>query len=309
MQNPLVSVIVTSFNQPDKLRRAVESVVYQSYKNLEIIIVDDCSTDDKTDTLLDLFISRYPELVRVLKQPQNVGIPKNKNTGFRMASGEYITYLDGDDYYFENKIEEEIKIVNQNPKIEVVYSNFIIENETTTEKKVWLEDSSTYKEGNLFREIFIREFPYNTVFRYELIKRDLLNSIGFYDEDIKAYHDWDSRIRYSLNSSIKYCNNIGSVYFVNPDGIARSMKLHEHVREIEKIYWKNRPLLKKVRKEDKKAINDFWRKKLVELNGKIIPRDAIVRFKLFVKAFIAIIFLKDLKHQILLIQSLIFYKS
>src|SRR4051812_32117775 len=103
MLESLVSVVLTSYNQPALLKLAFDSLLNQTYENIEIIIVDDCSTDIGNRKLIERLNQRYPKKIKTYFQEKNVGIPKNKNTGFHLASGEYITYLDGDDTYYENK--------------------------------------------------------------------------------------------------------------------------------------------------------------------------------------------------------------
>ncbi len=105
---PLVSVVLTSYNQKEQFERAFNSLISQTYKSIEIIIVDDCSTDNESQSYIKWLGEQYPDIVRYHLQKKNVGIPKNKNTGFKMACGDYVTYLDGDDQYYPEKIEREV---------------------------------------------------------------------------------------------------------------------------------------------------------------------------------------------------------
>lgn len=260
MNKPLVSVVLTSYNQKKKLERAFNSLINQTYDNLEIIISDDCSTDGISQDYIKLLKSKYPEKVRIHLQEQNVGIPKNKNTGLRMTRGKYITYLDGDDFYYPQKIENEIKILEKNPDIDVVYSNFNIVNEDGRILHPWMTNKQKPPTGDIFLSIIKREFPYNAVYRFELAKRKVFEEINFYDESLIAFEDWDSRIRYSMTANIIFCDNIGSAYVRDPEGISQTLKKKRLIQEMKKVFDKNKALIyqKAEEKEAKKIIRDFY---------------------------------------------------
>jgi len=146
MSAALVSVVLTSYNHLPLLQRAFASLLAQTYSPLEIIIVDDGSTDGSREWIAAT-AEQYPQQVRYFFQPQNVGIPRNKNTGFKMAKGEWITYLDGDDWYYPEKISSEIAALRQHPDCEVAYSNFEFRNEINDTTRRWLSDTDTPKTG------------------------------------------------------------------------------------------------------------------------------------------------------------------
>lgn len=239
MNNPLVSIILTSYNQFKKLEIALNSLLAQTYDNIEIIIVDDFSTDESRD-YIEQEASKNKEKIKFFFQHKNVGIPKNKNTGFKLAKGDYVTYLDGDDYYLPNKIELEVDFLVANPTYDIVYSNFYIEEEQTREKKIWIKDVKNANVGKITESVFLRQFPYNSLYRFELMKRKVLEDINYLDEKLQLYEDWDSRIRYSQKFLVGFCENIGSVYFVNSNSISRKSNYIKHFFIKELIYLKNK---------------------------------------------------------------------
>ncbi len=254
MTDPLVSITLTSYNQKEKLKRALDSLLNQTYKQIEIIIVDDYSTDGSQDFILEQ-VSKRPGIVRYYFQSRNVGIPKNKNSGFKLSEGEFLTYLDGDDYYLPEKIENEVRYFQKNPECDVVFSDFIIKN--SSEEKPW----SLHQDNlplNLFHKIFSRDFPRNTVFRFELMKHEVLKRIEYYDETLPAFHDWDSRIRYSSFAKIGYCKNVGSVYYTSEEGISRRLSDFRLFKEQERIYIKNKHLLNRLSRHEKREIRYQW---------------------------------------------------
>lgn len=108
---PLVSVIIPFFKGVDWLQEAVESVLNQTYKNQEIIVVNDGSDED-----VSAFLEQYGDKIKYIYQ-ENAGPGKARNTGLSFASGEYIALLDSDDLWLPNKLEEQIGFMEANPDI------------------------------------------------------------------------------------------------------------------------------------------------------------------------------------------------
>ncbi len=257
--NPLVSITLTSYNQKIKLERAFNSLINQTYKNIEIIIVDDCSTDGVSQNYIKSLCENYPDTVRCYFQQENVGIPRNKNTGLKMSNGQYITYLDGDDFYYPNKIEKEIEKFNLNPEIDVVYSNFDYFSGESESLNLWKTEEDEVHEGNILKYIISRSFPRYTLYRFELIKSYVLKRINYFDESLFAFEDWDSRIRYSSFCNVGYCNNVGSSYVVDGSGISKRTNTVDLALQMKKVFLNNIDLLDdEVTKDEKKHIvNSF----------------------------------------------------
>ncbi len=254
LNRPTVSVSITSYNQRDALIRAIDSVLQQTYNNIQIVIADDFSTKDDSRDVIIAYAKKYGDQIKPILQKENVGIPRNKNTGFRACDGDYITYLDGDDFYYPNKIELELKQFDEKDNIGIVYSNFVYTNIDGQIIKQWATNDWLAKEGNIFNTIFTRSFPNNTIYRCELMRREVLKSINYYDPSIAAFHDWDSRIRMSYSYKVAYNNYIGSAYVDDPAGISKTEKYKRLVDEIEFVYQKNKPLLLKLSKKEQEEI-------------------------------------------------------
>ncbi len=107
--NVLVSVIVPTFRQTELLHKAIDSLVSQSYKNLEIIVIDD--NDDEAFKIGNerYFNSLNDERIVYIRNSENIGSAKSRNKGLNIAKGEYVTFLDDDDYYSSDKIEIQLK--------------------------------------------------------------------------------------------------------------------------------------------------------------------------------------------------------
>ena len=98
-----ISVYITSFNKGKYLSQAITSVLNQSLYPEEIIIVDDGSSDDSRE-IISSFMNRYPELITAIYNKQNVGISKSRNIALKECRGDIVTFLDGDDIFYSNKL-------------------------------------------------------------------------------------------------------------------------------------------------------------------------------------------------------------
>lgn len=103
---PLVSVIMPAYNAEKYIEEAVSSVLSQTYKNWELLILDDCSSDC-TAEIAEYFAS-LDTRIRLLRNPQNMGVAKTRNRGFDIAKGEWIALLDSDDVWHSDKLEKQL---------------------------------------------------------------------------------------------------------------------------------------------------------------------------------------------------------
>ena len=100
----MISVIITCYNLQDYIERCITSIVNQTYSNLEIIIVNDCSTDDSLEVITRL--SKLDNRLRLINNPENYGAGKSRKIGINLASGKYIALIDGDDYISPGFLQE-----------------------------------------------------------------------------------------------------------------------------------------------------------------------------------------------------------
>jgi glycosyltransferase involved in cell wall biosynthesis len=112
---PLVSVIIPVYNRERYLSDAIESVLDQTYRNIEVIIIDDGSTDKSKDVVL-----RFAPPVRYYYQA-NSGIAAAWNRGITLAKGDFFAFLDADDLWTRNKIQEQIDIISDNDRLDIVF--------------------------------------------------------------------------------------------------------------------------------------------------------------------------------------------
>ena len=115
----MVSVIIPVYNSSKYLKECLDSVLNQTYKNLEIIIIDDKSTDNS----VDIINSYKDKRIKLIKLKKNSGVSVCRNKGIEKASGDYITFIDSDDYWELDKIKKQVKFIEKNDYT-FIYSNY-----------------------------------------------------------------------------------------------------------------------------------------------------------------------------------------
>ncbi len=118
IRRPLVSVVMPVYNRADTIRKAIDSILNQTFTDFEFIIVDDGSTDGTTE-ILDYY-AKKDSRVRVLKNEQNRGISYSRNKGNDSAKGKYIAIMDSDDYSVPNRLEKQVAYLEANPEVDSV---------------------------------------------------------------------------------------------------------------------------------------------------------------------------------------------
>jgi glycosyltransferase involved in cell wall biosynthesis len=112
---PLVSVIIPNYNYAHYLREAIESVLHQTYKHIEVIVVDDGSSDRSVDE-----IAEFSGSLTLIRQ-RNAGVSRARNAGLRIATGEYVAFLDSDDIWLPRKLERQVELFESDPQLGLVH--------------------------------------------------------------------------------------------------------------------------------------------------------------------------------------------
>ena len=188
----LVSVIIPTFNCREYVREAVESALNQTHTNLEIIVVDDGSTDGTQYAISPLHRSG---MIEYLYQP-NAGQAAARNRGLALANGSYIAFLDADDKWEPTKIEKQLAQISKS-QCGVIYSNLQAVDGITGE-------AITYHRGTRFEQLhhgkvtywlsFHNFIPFSSV----MVKRECIQRVGPLDEQIRMGDDWDLLLRLSV---------------------------------------------------------------------------------------------------------------
>lgn len=225
---PLVSVNIANYNNGHFISECVQSVLNQSYKNIEIVIVDDCSTDDSTTKIHACGDPR----IRCYENKENAGIAKVRNQALLLSSGEYVTSLDSDDVYIsEEKIKEEMNVLRcfkVNTGKDVIAFSDIMLLDTYGENISLVSSRDRIKEGYVFQEMLRREV---FIPRDYLCKKEQILEVGSYNDSLSIYEDWDLKLRLAKRYEFHFSNVTGIGYRRHGNGLS-SAPAEEHE------YWK-----------------------------------------------------------------------
>lgn len=179
--NPLVSVLIPSYNHKEYIKEAIMSVINQTYKNLELIVIDDGSNDGSAEIIESL----QREFGFIYKHRENKGLLKTLEELFLMSSGEYISLFSSDDIYANNKIEELVLFLEKNRDYGMVYSKIGI---IDSYSKITGYIKESYKSGFIFDDLLQGTYFINGV--GTLIRRDVYQKYIRIDEYIDDFQFW-----------------------------------------------------------------------------------------------------------------------
>ena len=187
-----VSVIIPTFNRLSLISRAIDSVLKQTFKPFEIIVVDDGSSDN-TST----FIKNNYKSVKLIKQ-KNLGVSKARNVGIKNSSGDWIALLDSDDEWKKNKLEVQIKSLSVYDYYSVCHTN-----------EIWIRNGIRVNQkkrhqkygGNIFDKCLdiCRISPSSIIFQ-----KNIINEVGWFDENLLICEDYDLWLRITANFKILF---------------------------------------------------------------------------------------------------------
>lgn len=208
-----------TYNRAHLLERSVKSVLEQSYKDLELIIVDDGSTDN-TEELVKKW-QKEDSRIRCIKHKENKGLAAGRNTGARAARYDFIANQDSDDLWLPQKLEREVKILSAaGSKVGVAYSR-VVKKMRGGEKIYIPSDGHHPKEGDIHRKLLEANF---ITMQTSLMKKECFERVGGFDETLRDIEDWDFWIRVSKYYKFIYIPEIGVEIEIFLDSLTSNQK-------------------------------------------------------------------------------------
>ncbi|MEN3769003.1 glycosyltransferase family 2 protein [Priestia megaterium] len=202
MNNPRVSVIIPTFKRPDTLIRAVESVRKQTFRNIEILVVDDNIPEEEHRYKTEQVMMRYKDIpnIKYIKHPKNLNGSAARNTGIKNASGDYIAFLDDDDEFLPDKIEKQVtKMESLDDSWGACYTNYV---KKDAEGNV-IQTGAEKREGKLKKEVLMRNL-YISAGSNLLIRREVIEKIKGFDEKFRRNQDLEFLVRIAEYYKIAY---------------------------------------------------------------------------------------------------------
>jgi glycosyltransferase involved in cell wall biosynthesis len=178
-----VSIIIPNYNRGRILSKAIESALNQTYKNIEIIIVDDNSEDNSRQIIRDYALKYKNIKYEFLKE--NKGANYCRNVGAKLSMGEYLAFLDSDDIFLNNKIEKQINVFHKFKDVKIVFTNFYVNG---IRMRIFLKDKFVTINDVIFRNVV---GGFSTV----MVRKDVFFEVGGLDENLPSCQDWDFYIR------------------------------------------------------------------------------------------------------------------
>jgi glycosyltransferase involved in cell wall biosynthesis len=194
MINFFVSVIIPTYNRKNRLIKTINSVLAQDYKNYEIIIIDDGSTDGTANFIKEIF----PQVV--LLEQENQGVSAARNLGIKAAQGNWIAFLDSDDLWHSNKLSQQINHLKKNPQYHICHS-----------EEIWIKNGIRINPkkkhqkvaGNIYhKSIELCFISMSTV----ILKKEIFTKIGLFDINLPACEDYDLWLRITALYPILFAN-------------------------------------------------------------------------------------------------------
>ncbi len=221
VRNPLISVITPTYNRADFIGEAVESVLAQTYPHFELLIVDDGSTDN-TPEVLQRF--NEDERVRLFRQ-ENQGQSIARNVALAEAKGDFICFLDSDNYWPREKLEQQLRIFEQSPEVDVLYGDNVIINETGEETS---RKNMARHSGRIAAQM-IRDncVAMNTT----MARRRCFDEMGGMSGKRRVADDYDLWLRFSATYEFRYEPEYWAWYRVMDDQISSDKTRRFQVNE------------------------------------------------------------------------------
>ncbi len=224
---PTVSVIVPTYNRAHLLGRALQSILNQTYKDFEVIVADDGSTD-KTDEVIRSFSALD---IRYIRHEKNKGEAAARNTGVLAAKGEFIAFLDSDDEWLPEKLEKQMAVFQyHSPRVGIVYSN-MCEIERNGKRRIWKSPTFMPEDGRFYRRALNYQV-YGIGIGSSIVRKACFEKVGIFDERLSYYVDFDFFIRLSKEFCFYHIKEPLMNYYVTDDSFRWVTSAHIGSREV-----------------------------------------------------------------------------
>jgi glycosyltransferase involved in cell wall biosynthesis len=266
---PLVSVVIPTYNCARYLGEAIESVLAQTHRPLEIVIVDDGSTDG-TDRL----VAAYGDRLRYIRQA-NAGASAARNRGIREAGGGWIAFLDADDTWMDRKLERQLALAAAHPEAGLVFTDACWFDEHGVRVPSWTARRPRFREGQAlppggwyvgqpYEALLLQNFVTTSS---ALVRREALEGAGGFDPTFHISHDHDLWLRLVAGGPVGYVHEVLVRYQVRGESLVHSDFARMYLEEIRVVEEGARraPADRPVRRR-------AWRTRLGELHGRLAWR-------------------------------------
>jgi glycosyltransferase involved in cell wall biosynthesis len=197
MQGPFISVVIPTYNSENFITKTLETVFSQTYNNYEVIVSDDGSADS-TVGVVKSFFTKHPSRNKILLANKHEGPGAARNKGIENARGHWISFLDSDDLWNDNKLERVVGYILENEDIDLVCHSLIVMDGS----KAALMDPSKYINNKIdpFLSMYREHYLYTSALT---VKKDILYQAGLFDNKLPSAQDYDLWLRLGLINKVK----------------------------------------------------------------------------------------------------------
>jgi glycosyltransferase involved in cell wall biosynthesis len=233
---PTVSVVVPTYQRPDATIVAIDSVLQQSFADLEVWVIDDASEDDTVARLSQL---RDPRL-HIDRLPRNAGVAAARNEGIRRARGKYLAFLDSDDRWLPEKLAKQVALIESLPDdCAMVYSGMEIDaGDAST--RTWMPTARGDIAKAMLRENLVQPGGSGP-----LMRRSAVATVGYFDPRLPAIEDWDYWLRLAQLFAVEYVPEVLCVYDDRDGPARRSRQWARNLRAREMFFDKHQHALRR----------------------------------------------------------------
>jgi len=232
-QDSLVTVIITTYKRPPEMvKRALDSVLRQSHRELEIVVVDDSpATYEHRLDVKNMALAFGDPRIKYLENETNVGACASRNRAIRESVGEFVIYVDDDDELLSDCIEKRLTGFDSE-KVGLVYSDCIYVDEKAGKE---YRSNQVKVRGYVYEQLIIENF----ILAFPMLRRECFLTSGMFDESLPASQDWDMWLRVSKDYEINYIDEaLSRVHLHQNERI--STNPHKKIIGLEKIYELNK---------------------------------------------------------------------
>jgi glycosyltransferase involved in cell wall biosynthesis len=207
METPLISIIIPTYKRAAMLHRAIISVLEQTYSNIEVLVVSDNEPDDEYTSSAQATVDSFNDRrVRLILQEKHINGAVARNIGINASKGKYISFLDDDDYYDNNKIERQYDVLSE---LDDTWGGVCCRYKVYKKGRL-VEVSPLFKSGYVYKDIIMRLIKTQT--NSLLLRRDALFDVGLFDEKLLRHQDVQLLARFSSKYKLfcqdEFLNNL-----------------------------------------------------------------------------------------------------
>lgn len=227
MNNDLISVIIPVYNSAKTIVSTINSVLQQSYSNFELIVINDGSSDRTLELLQTIQDAR----IKIFSY-SNGGVSTARNRGIAKAKGEYISFLDADDRWTNDKLKLQWQTLQQHPQAALAYSWVYFEYGSQPS----YAETSSYYTGNVYPELLIKNFLHTA--SNPLIRKDIIEQISLFEPELKTCEDWEFFLRIAAQKEFILVPKVQVIYHQSTTSLTNNIQqiARDHQIVIERAF-------------------------------------------------------------------------